>query len=589
MTASTSRSGESTAAVDASYGWDNEGRMTSLTGPGGTDTYAFDVMGRLSSGGATYGPAGELLTFNNVTRTYNNLGQLTRMTRTGVMDMEYRYTAGSNNGRISQSKDYVTGEEVTYSYDSLNRLSHAETTDSAWGTTYVYDGWGNLLQKTQTKGAPPSLSMIYDPSLNMPAGSTPPSALTGVDEDDRPISGYGELGGYGDYTYDQSGKKVAVTWLNQQDGQLHMELYFHSITGQRLARYQGSTSEGDDNGVHWYAFGLSFHDAAKHIGGQLTTWNNTGATTDRLGSIRAMDNGERYTYYPYGESHTTTGGNAQYAGLESPVRSYDPNTARFNRPDPLGMKAVVMGDPGSWNRFAYVGGDPVNFIDPKGLADFSVTGYCWACTDDDPPAGGSRDVGPGGSGPDYFLPVQNPDPPKGGAPGGPSYVYTMAVFSALEALKDPDCKGIFNTTPGATVYDPRDVLASMAFGGYGGTVPQGSFFGSVTFGTIPMPDAAVTQADPATRVTLDPPTAYTGVRAASAVIILQGSHLSDGYYGAQSISNLASTLIHELGHVYNIVAGLGGSRILWDSSSTGPYNQDAEDKNRKTLESCHPR
>jgi RHS repeat-associated protein len=109
----------------------------------------------------------------------------------------------------------------------------------------------------------------------------------------------------------------------------------------------------------------------------LTTWNNTGATTDRLGSIRAMDNGERYSYYPYGESHTATGGNAQYAGLESPVRAYDPNAARFNRPDPLGMKGVVMGDPGSWNRFAYAGGDPVNFVDPQGTNRFFPSDVCY--------------------------------------------------------------------------------------------------------------------------------------------------------------------------------------------------------------------
>jgi hypothetical protein len=58
--------------------------MTSLTGPsnGPVETYTYDAMGRLSTGGATYGPAGELLTFNGVTRTYNTLGQLTRMTKT---------------------------------------------------------------------------------------------------------------------------------------------------------------------------------------------------------------------------------------------------------------------------------------------------------------------------------------------------------------------------------------------------------------------------------------------------------------------------------------------------------------------------
>jgi hypothetical protein len=105
-------------------------------------------------------------------------------------------------------------------------------------------------------------------------------------------------------------------------------------------------------------FSAWFHDSAKHVGGQLTTWNSTGTTTDRLGSIRAMDNGERYTYYPYGESRTATCGNSLYAGLETPQRNYVSNTGRFDRPDPMGMKAVTMGNPGSWNRFAYAGGDP---------------------------------------------------------------------------------------------------------------------------------------------------------------------------------------------------------------------------------------
>jgi YD repeat-containing protein len=63
--------GNGSATVEASYGWDNEGRMTSLQEPNGgpLDTYAYDQMGRLASGGATYGPAGELLTFNGVSRS----------------------------------------------------------------------------------------------------------------------------------------------------------------------------------------------------------------------------------------------------------------------------------------------------------------------------------------------------------------------------------------------------------------------------------------------------------------------------------------------------------------------------------------
>lgn len=38
-------------------------------------------------------------------------------------------------------------------------------------------------------------------------------------------------------------------------------------------------------------------------------------------------------------------------------------------PDPAGMRASDPGDPGSWNRYAYTHGDPVNRSDPSGLAD----------------------------------------------------------------------------------------------------------------------------------------------------------------------------------------------------------------------------
>src|ERR1035441_7668214 len=86
---------------------------------------------------ATYGVAGQLSTLwtndgVTETRTYNSLMQMTRQTAIvqpwgygslTVMDMEYRYTAGQNNGRIAQSKDWVSGEEVSYTYDSLKRYS----------------------------------------------------------------------------------------------------------------------------------------------------------------------------------------------------------------------------------------------------------------------------------------------------------------------------------------------------------------------------------------------------------------------------------------------------------------------------------
>jgi hypothetical protein len=81
-----------TVDVAAGYQWDTEGRMTSLTYPGQQDPVVqqYDVMGRLSAVGgvtAAYGPAGELATLSydgrTETRSYNVLGQLTRMRVTG--------------------------------------------------------------------------------------------------------------------------------------------------------------------------------------------------------------------------------------------------------------------------------------------------------------------------------------------------------------------------------------------------------------------------------------------------------------------------------------------------------------------------
>lgn len=45
------------------------------------------------------------------------------------------------------STDAVTGENVNYTYDSLNRLIAAATTGTTgvqWGDSYSYDGFGNL-------------------------------------------------------------------------------------------------------------------------------------------------------------------------------------------------------------------------------------------------------------------------------------------------------------------------------------------------------------------------------------------------------------------------------------------------------------
>ncbi len=52
---------------------------------------------------------------------------------TTTMDIEYRYSATQNDGKLTQMKNWISGEEVTYQYDSLQRLVSAVTTGREWG------------------------------------------------------------------------------------------------------------------------------------------------------------------------------------------------------------------------------------------------------------------------------------------------------------------------------------------------------------------------------------------------------------------------------------------------------------------------
>src|SRR5579883_2032351 len=171
--------------LDASFGYDNEGRMTSeqylLSGPNMTLTY--DSMGRPYSavGGdgiasASYGAAGQLLSTTGtgygplpVTYSYNSMLQLTGISG-GGKNIQYNYAATQNNGKIVSETDVVSGEQVNYTYDALNRLATAMTSDNPnvaqWGQSFTYDGFGNLTNVNVIKGSAPALGVSYDPATN---------------------------------------------------------------------------------------------------------------------------------------------------------------------------------------------------------------------------------------------------------------------------------------------------------------------------------------------------------------------------------------------------------------------------------------
>ncbi|PZN32668.1 MAG: hypothetical protein DIU71_06995 [Proteobacteria bacterium] len=94
---------------------------------------------------------------------------------------------------------------------------------------------------------------------------------------------------------------------------------------------------------------------------------------DERGSIIAVASSsgtQTHKYSPYGESEAPGPNSFGYTGqlwlneiglYYYKARMYSPELGRFLQPDPIGYAAGL-------NLYAYVGGDPINFTGPTGLA-----------------------------------------------------------------------------------------------------------------------------------------------------------------------------------------------------------------------------
>ncbi len=330
----TTPSGETLFDLQGQYAWDNQGRMTSMTYPSGTAmTYAFDPMGRPSTmtqnqsftaAAATYGSAGQLLTLGGETFTYNSMLQLTRVTGGmpgSSIDMQYIYSTGHNNGRVTQTIDGVLGETVNYQYDYLHRLTAATATNNAWGEAYSYDGFGNLTAKTPTVGSAPTFSGS--------AGSNAQNGALGGqwDVENRPMTQGSTF-----YVYDPWGRRIWKQWTGQT-GANECEAYFYGATGQKLESY---SCEYTPNTIDWFT---TLEGINTYFGGKMLSEKGVAVLTDRLGSVRANSNGESFSYFPWGEERGTgtADGRTKFAGYyrDQPGQDY-------------ANRAVLFGDDGEF-------------------------------------------------------------------------------------------------------------------------------------------------------------------------------------------------------------------------------------------------
>ena len=299
------------AGVLATYSYDNLGRLSQIArGNGVTSSMSYDASSQLQSfaHNLTGTAQDQTLAF-----TYNVAGQiLTRSMSndlyalTGLSNIDHTFTVDGLNR-------YLTGAGVMFSHDTRGNLTQDGT------RTYGYDFDNRLTSVTGVGGA---VSLSYDP-----AGRLYQTAQTG--------------GATARFLYD--GANLAAEY----DGSnVLTKRYVHGPgLDNPLTAYTGSGTSSR----RWLI--------ADERGSVIAETDATGAAVqinayDAFG-IPAAGNSGRFGFT--GQMWIAEIGSYSYRN-----RVYHPRLGRFLQTDPIRLA-------GGLNLYAYVGNDPVNWIDPWGL------------------------------------------------------------------------------------------------------------------------------------------------------------------------------------------------------------------------------
>lgn len=387
--------GRLTTTEFSSYVYDAAGRITSLTQnlyqPGDADSTHSTIGSGNVSWTVGYNSVGRITGFNATGNTagfgYDANGNRSSSTRVfSGLSTSRTYTVGATSNRLSGFTQSINGASNTsvtygynangdllsdglrsYTYDAEGRLAAATTgaTDTSPTTRYAHNALGQRVFKTEPL-YPPSQGDEADPGFMQ-------SLIAFFTKLWSPSTTQAEQLGYA-YVYDEQGTLIAEAgsggtnsagqaqyiYLPTANGPMPIAAVINGATyavhSDHLNTPRKLTDASGQAAWQWgySAFGEDKPTLAKNRFANLETTPNPGTT-----NVSEVKFNLRYP--------------GQYFDEESGLfynyfRSYDARTGRYSQPDPIGLD-------GGWNRFGYVGGNPLSFSDPLGLWELSIEFY----------------------------------------------------------------------------------------------------------------------------------------------------------------------------------------------------------------------
>jgi RHS repeat-associated protein len=296
-------------------------------------------------------------------------------------DNTYAYDA---NGNITSIIDTMTGtaQTQTFTYDEVNSLETASAVGGSQGTynseTYLYDDLtGNLVDKGNG-------DLIYNPSSHPQAATAMGTDIYNYDDNGNMFSRDYEGENY-QLTYDAESHLVKLEQLVEGDTYTTIGEYVYDGDGTRVravvngvgTNYVGNYYEASPGSftkfyyaggqrVAWRINGTPYFGFSDHLGSTSVTVDINGAIVGN--ELYKAWGGERYSLGSIQTTFKYTGQREAEAGLYFyNARWYDPEVGRFIQADTDVPES--QGSTLGFDRYAYVGNNPVNHIDPSG--------HCW--------------------------------------------------------------------------------------------------------------------------------------------------------------------------------------------------------------------